>query len=180
MTWIWHISTSLLRWLTPQLQSRTSNICHQTSWDWNSRQSAAEMKLKGCRLLFWSCVSKVTQRCRWHHTVICASSLISTELRAPCWRSKSSPATHPLPARKLSEPPPLPSNSSNTVSLFWTLSKLTRQCFAFLKELSLRRKLEVVCKTCYMSVMSVILFINFSIMFFGFVLTWEKPNWSIF
>lgn len=49
---------------------------------------------KGCRLLFWSDVWKVTQHNKWHHTVTCASSLISIELRAPCWRSKSSPATH--------------------------------------------------------------------------------------
>lgn len=74
---------------------------------------------KGCRLLFWSHIWKVTQHNKWHHTVICASSIISTGLRAPCWRSKSSPATHHLPSREYTEPPALPSNSSNTVGLFW-------------------------------------------------------------
>lgn len=42
---IWHIQhmTDLLTDPLPP-QSRTSNICHQSSWNWNSRPSAVEIK----------------------------------------------------------------------------------------------------------------------------------------
>lgn len=88
---------------THHLSSSETLTKHQTSWMWYSRSSTVERKnLKGWRLLFWSCVWKVTQHYKRDHTEMFAFSLISGGLRSPCWRAKSSPATHHLPPYQIS------------------------------------------------------------------------------
>lgn len=42
--------------------------------------SGNETGAKGCHLLFWSCVWKVSQNFKWDHTVICTFSSISRGL----------------------------------------------------------------------------------------------------
>lgn len=116
---------------------QTSNICLQRHPDIGIQGSPLKRNMrKGCRLLCWICVWKVTQHYKWDHTAICASTLI----RAFWWGSKSSPATHHTPL------------SLVTASLLvhsGLLFKSTSQCFASLMELSSRQQQEVVCKMCY-------------------------------
>lgn len=74
------------RWHTGSEQSPSSNIC---------LHRVLEMKFN-----FW----KVGQQYKLDHTG-CAFGLISRGLRAPCWRSKLSPATHHVSTSRHREAP---------------------------------------------------------------------------
>lgn len=66
---------------------------------WN--ETRLKVAIFCCEAVF----ERITQHYKWDHTVIYAFSLISIGLRAPCWRSKSSPATHHLPPGEHREAP---------------------------------------------------------------------------